>query len=61
MELFKGPHTGLNQAAVIWHVLQQYNLILRVGYFMTDNVTNNDAVLRELVTNLKLKTTHLIR
>jgi hypothetical protein len=30
MEIFEGPHTGLNQAAVIWQVLQWYNLIRKV-------------------------------
>jgi hypothetical protein len=48
MERFKGPHTGLNQAAVIWQVLKRYNLVRKVGYFTTDNATNNDAALREL-------------
>jgi len=50
MELFKGPHTGLNQAAVIWEVLKHYNLVRKVGYVKSDNATNNDAALCELAT-----------
>jgi hypothetical protein len=50
MERFNGPHTGLNQEAVFWEVLQQYNFIRKVGYFSTYNVTNNNVALCELAT-----------
>jgi hypothetical protein len=50
MERFKGPHTGLNQAAVILQVLKRYNLVQKVGYITTDNATNNNAALHELAT-----------
>jgi hypothetical protein len=50
MEQLTGYHTGLNQDAAIWEGLQQYNLIRKVGYFTTDNVTNNNLALYELAT-----------
>ena len=53
MERFKGPHTELNWAAVIWQVLKHYNLIRKVGCFTTDNATNNDAALHELATHFE--------
>ena len=48
MERFQGPHTGLNQAEMIWQILERYHLMYRVGYFTTDNAFNNDTALREL-------------
>jgi len=50
MERFKGPHTGLNQATVIWQILKRYNPVCKVGYFTTDNPTNHNAALHELAT-----------
>jgi len=48
MEQFKGPHTRLNLAAVIWQVFERYNLVRKVCYFPIDTATYNDAAVREL-------------
>jgi len=48
MERFQGPHTGLNQAEMIWQILERYHSMYRVGYFTTDNAFNNDTALQEL-------------
>lgn len=36
-------------------MLQQYNHIHKVGYFTTDNATNNDVALRELATYFEVE------
>jgi hypothetical protein len=48
LERFKGAHTGANQATVIWNIINQYELHHRIGYFTTDNASNNDTALQEL-------------
>jgi len=49
MERFKGPHWGMNQAAVIWKILERFKISRRVGYFTTDNASNNGSALKALV------------
>jgi len=49
MELFNGPHSGMNQAAVIWKVLEHFKITWGVEYFTTDNASNNDSALKALV------------
>jgi hypothetical protein len=49
MECFKRPHSGINQAAVIWKILERLKISLSVGYFTTDNASNNDSSLKALV------------
>jgi hypothetical protein len=52
----KGPHTGENQAEIIIEIIKDYEIEDRVGYFVTDNASNNDtavdAVLRSLCPHL---------
>jgi len=48
MERFQGPHTGHNHAETMWQILEQYHLKYHVGFFTTDNASNNDTALREL-------------
>jgi hypothetical protein len=48
LERFKGAHTGTNQAAVIWNIINLYELHHRIGYFTTDNASNNATALQEL-------------
>jgi len=49
MECFRGPHTGANVAKIILKLLEQYGLRHKVGYFTTDNATNNETSIPELV------------
>ena len=41
----KGPHTGENQAEIIIQVIQEFHLHKHVGYFVTDNASNNDTAI----------------
>ncbi|XP_064412856.1 uncharacterized protein LOC135356372 [Latimeria chalumnae] len=48
---FKGSHTGIQIAEEIEHVIEEYNLIGKVQYILTDNAANMKkafAVLKEL-------------
>jgi len=47
MERFHGPHTGANPAEIIWKLLEEDELRHKVGYFTTDNTTNNDTAMYE--------------
>ncbi len=40
-----GPHSGENQAEVIIQVIKDYALECKIGYFVTDNATNNDTAI----------------
>ncbi|KAF5120944.1 putative AC transposase [Metarhizium anisopliae] len=44
-----GSHSGENQAEVIKEVIQEYNLENRIGYFVTDNASNNNIAIDSLV------------
>ncbi|KFY93928.1 hypothetical protein V500_03469, partial [Pseudogymnoascus sp. VKM F-4518 (FW-2643)] len=46
----KGQHTGANQAGLIFSVLKEYSILLKVGYFIMDNASNNDTMIEELST-----------
>ena len=46
----QGQHTGINQARLIYSVLKEYGILLKVGYFMMDNASNNDTMIEELLT-----------
>lgn len=52
----KGPHTGENQAEILIAIIKEYDLSKKIGYFVTDNATNNDVaidcVLKELMPEL---------
>ena len=49
----EGAHSGDNQAALILHILSNYQLYDKVGYFILDNATSNDSALR--IVGLKLQ------
>ena len=55
----KGPHTGENQAEVIISIIRDYGIQDRIGYFVTDNASNNDTaidpILQELCPHLTQK------
>ncbi|OLL22978.1 hypothetical protein NEOLI_005448, partial [Neolecta irregularis DAH-3] len=38
-----GQHFGINYAEVIGNVIAEYNLMDRIGYFVSDNARNNDT------------------
>lgn len=48
----EGSHTGENQCALLWKVIEEYGLEHRIGFFTLDNAANNDVVLRVLATRL---------
>ena len=46
-----GKHSGVNYAAVINNILKQFGITSeRLGFFITDNASNNDTAIRKLST-----------
>jgi hypothetical protein len=43
-----GEHTGANQAEIIMDVLDEYGIASKLGYFVMDNATNNDTLVKKL-------------
>jgi hypothetical protein len=43
-----GAHTGDNQALSIMEVINKYGIVTKVGYFVMDNVRNNDTMIEAL-------------
>ena len=41
-------HTGENMAEIVYQVAKEYGIVDKLGYFMMDNVTNNNRALKEL-------------
>ena len=50
-----GEHSSENQAVEILNVINDYSIASKVGYFVMDNVTNNDTMIKELSKKLKEK------
>ncbi|KAL6411754.1 HAT domain-containing protein [Ilyonectria robusta] len=54
-----GEHLGENMADVLLHIFGDYGISSRIGYFMADNATSNDAcielVLQALYPNISKK------
>jgi len=48
LRLLEGSHTGANMAGVVSELLQEYGIQDRFGYFMGDNASNNDTLIRAL-------------
>lgn len=48
----KGPHSGENQAQIIISVIKDYGLEDNIGYFVTDNATNNDTAIDAVLSKL---------
>lgn len=44
-----GAHSGENQAEVIIQVITEFEIQARVGYFVTDNASNNDSAIEIVV------------
>jgi hypothetical protein len=41
----RGPHSGENQAALFWDIVQEMDITRRLGFFTLDNATSNDSAL----------------
>jgi hypothetical protein len=48
LRLLEGSHTGANMAGVVSELLQEYGIQDRLRYFMGDNASNNDTLVRAL-------------
>lgn len=48
----EGLHICDNECALVWRIIQEYELQHRVGFFTFDNATNNAVSLRRLATYL---------
>jgi len=48
LRLLEGSHTGSNMAGVVSELLQEYGVLERLGYFIGDNASNNDTLVRAL-------------
>jgi hypothetical protein len=46
----EGYHTGANIAQYLLHIIDQYGLCRKLGWFTTDNASNNDTALKSLAT-----------
>jgi hypothetical protein len=43
-----GQHSGVNIADQITAIIEHFNIIESIGYFLTDNATNNDSCIEAL-------------
>lgn len=43
-----GSHSGSNLSDILIQVLNEYELIEKIGWFMLDNCSNNDTMLEHL-------------
>jgi hypothetical protein len=48
----RGAHSGENQAQIIIEVIEEYDLQDQIGYFVTDNATNNDTAIGRVLDKL---------
>ncbi|QRV92764.1 AC9 transposase [Ceratobasidium sp. AG-Ba] len=48
-----GEHTGANIAQALFQVLQESDIVGKVGWITLDNASNNDTLMEELATSLK--------
>jgi len=44
----EGSHTGANMAEIVMDVLREYGIEEKLGYFVGDNASNNDTLIRHL-------------
>jgi len=49
-----GVHTGEEQKHHLYEVLREFKVITKIGYFMADNASNNDAALALLAQQMEL-------
>ena len=51
----EGAHTGRNISATLFDVIEEFNIVYKLGYFMTDNASNNDKALKWLNKYIKVE------
>lgn len=49
----QGSHSGFNQAQTVLNTLTSYNIRNRLGYFVMDNATTNDALMEHISADLE--------
>lgn len=54
-----GEHTGENMSKSVMDVIEDYSIASKVGYFVMDNATNNDTMMRALALGLYIYTSIL--
>jgi hypothetical protein len=55
-----GAHSGQNQAESIMEVINDYGIASKVGYFVMDNASNNDTMIKALSHCMYLNTLYYI-
>ena len=55
-----GTHSGQNQAESIMEVINDYGIASKVGYFVMDNASNNDIMIKALSRCMYLNTLYYI-
>jgi hypothetical protein len=53
----QGEHTGVNQAKVVLEVFREYRIEQKIGYFVLDNASTNDATVERVLKTLYPKLT----
>ena len=49
----KGPHSGENMAQLVIELIEEYELIDKIGYFVLDNATSNDTCVAAVLARLR--------
>jgi hypothetical protein len=51
MKELRGEYSGENLASVLLEVIEDYQIISKIGYMMMDNAKNNDTIIAHLSTS----------
>jgi hypothetical protein len=51
-----GAHSRENQACYVIEVINDYGIALKVGYFVMDNASNNDTIIKGLLICMYINT-----
>jgi hypothetical protein len=51
MKELRGEHSGENLASVLLEVIEDYQIISKIGYIIIDNAENNDTMIARLSTS----------
>jgi hypothetical protein len=54
----QGKHSGENQARIVMSVAEEYGIVTKVGYFVSDNAESNDTLMNSLQ-KCTCSTTHI--
>lgn len=55
MRRVQGSHSGENIAVVVSNILEEFAISQKIGFFVTDNATNNDTAVAAICSTLRLK------